>query len=295
MRYAHRNYIASLLLFGLNGIVASQIALSSDQIVLLRTFLGSGFLLLLFVLTRGDWRVYRQKKDVLFVCLSGIALGANWMFLYEAYRQIGVGIATLFCYCGPVLVMILSPLLFKESLTWTKILGFSSVLCGVLLINGQGGTISGNTWGFFCGVMSAVTYAALVIFNKKAKNIAGMSNSMLQLVVSFLTVAVVVGFTRGYAIPIGSSDIVPILVLGLLNTGIGCYLYLSSIGQLPVQTVAICGYLEPLAAVVFSFIFLGETMLPLQILGVVLILGGAAFGECCPIRTGFRFYKRSPQ
>ncbi|MBQ8748040.1 MAG: DMT family transporter, partial [Clostridia bacterium] len=65
----------------------------------------------------------------------------------------------------------------------------------------------------------------------------------------------------------------------LLNTGIGCYFYFSSIGKLPVQTVAICGYLEPLSAVVFSVIFLKETMLPIQIIGAVLIIGGAMLGE----------------
>ena len=45
------------------------------------------------------------------------------------------------------------------------------------------------------------------------------------------------------------------------------------------QTVAICGYLEPLSAVVFSVIFLKETMLPIQIIGAVLIIGGAMLGE----------------
>ena len=78
---------------------------------------------------------------------------------------------------------------------------------------------------------------------------------------------------------IDTQSIIPILVLGLLNTGIGCYLYFSSIGKLPVQTVAICGYLEPLSAVLFSVIFLKETMLPIQIIGAVLIIGGAMLGE----------------
>ena len=70
-----------------------------------------------------------------------------------------------------------------------------------------------------------------------------------------------------------------ILILGIFNTGIGCYFYFSSIGDLPVQTVAICGYLEPLSAVVFSVLFLGESMTIVQVVGAMLILGGAAFGE----------------
>jgi drug/metabolite transporter (DMT)-like permease len=57
------------------------------------------------------------------------------------------------------------------------------------------------------------------------------------------------------------------------------WLYFSSIGSLPVHTVAICGYLEPLGALVFSALLLGEKLNAIQIAGAVLILGGAGFGE----------------
>ena len=158
------------------------------------------------------------------------------------------------------------------------------MLAGVFLVNGNAFDGGGKMFGIVCGIMSAVMYSFMVIFNKKAKNITGLENSMLQLFISFLTVAVFVGIKQGYAMDIKTTSIVPILVLGVVNTGIGCYFYFSSIGDLPVQTVAICGYLEPLSAVVFSLIFLKEAMLPIQIVGAVLILGGAMFGECFKIR-----------
>lgn len=73
------------------------------------------------------------------------------------------------------------------------------------------------------------------------------------------------------------------MLLGAVNTGLGCCWYFSAICRLPVQTVAVCGYLEPLAAVVFAAALLRETMQPLQILGAALILGGAAGAECVPM------------
>ena len=75
------------------------------------------------------------------------------------------------------------------------------------------------------------------------------------------------------------ASLAPVLLLGVVNTSIGCYFYFSSIGHLPVQTVAICGYLEPLSALLFSATLLGEKLGFTQIVGAVLILGGAAFGE----------------
>lgn len=208
-----------------------------------------------------------------------MAMGASWMFLYEAYARIGVSISSLLYYCGPVIVMILSPFIFKEKLTVPKIVCFVSVLFGVFMVNGNFSGSSSDTFGIVCGLLSAMTYSLMVIFNKKAENITGLENSVLQLIIAFLTVSLFVGLKQGYAMKISFPSIVPILVLGLLNTGIGCYLYFSSIGKLSVQTVAICGYLEPLSAVLFSVIFLKEKMSVFQIIGAVLILGGAVLGE----------------
>ena len=281
MKKAFLKYIAALLLFGSNGIVASRIALNSYEIVLLRTLLGSVLLIVLYFAGKGKLSFYKKGKQFLFLCLSGMAMGTSWIFLYEAYAQIGVSISSLLYYCGPVLVMALSPLLFRERLTATKIVGFSFVLCGIFLVNGTAfGGEGSNGLGFACGLLSALMYALMVICNKKASDITGLENSMLQLFISFLTVAGFVGFKQGFALQIAPASIVPILVLGLLNTGIGCYLYFSSIGSLPIQSLAIFGYLEPLSAVFFSLAILGEAMTPMQILGAVFILGGAIFSEC---------------
>lgn len=279
MKRTYLKYITALLLFGSNGIVASCIALNSYEIVLLRTMIGSLLLITLFFITKCKLTFFKYKRQFAFITISGIAMGVSWIFLYEAYKQIGVSLASLAYYCGPVIVMLISPLLFKERLTVGKVISFIVVFIGIFFVNGQVIGEKRNVWGLFCGFMSAVMYSFMVICNKKAKNITGLENSMLQLTISFLTAAVFVGIKEGYAIHIESSDILPILILGLLNTGTGCYFYFSSIGKLPVQTVAICGYLEPLSAVVFSAILLHETMLPIQILGAVFILGGAFAGE----------------
>lgn len=280
MKKAYIKYFAALLLFGSNGIVASFINMSSYEIVLLRTLIGSLLLIAIFFISKGKLTFYKHKKQSLFLCASGIAMGTSWMFLYEAYTQIGVSIASLCYYCGPVIVMVLSPLIFREKLTAVKIISFVVVLIGIFLVNGNVLNEGANAWGVFCGLMSAVMYSAMVICNKKAKEITGLENSMLQLFISFLTVAVFVIIKQGFAIQISQADVIPILILGLVNTGIGCYFYFSSIGNLSVQTVAICGYIEPLSAVVFSVAFLGEKLLFLQIIGAVLIIGGAITGEC---------------
>jgi drug/metabolite transporter (DMT)-like permease len=279
MRKAISKYIASLLMFGSNGIVASSIALSSHEIVFTRTLIGGLFLVLMFLSSRQKVQFGRNGRHSLYILISGAAMGASWVFLFEAYRQIGVSIATLAYYCGPVLVMILSPLIFRERMTAAKLLGFLAVVVGMFCMNGRALSQGAISWGLVFGILSACMYALMVIFNKKAASISGLENPMWQLVASFITVAVYAGLRQGSSIQIAPDNLLPILLLGVVNTGIGCYFYFSSIGDLPVQTVAILGYLEPLSALVFSAAFLGEALSGLEWVGAVLILGGAAFGE----------------
>ena len=280
MKRAYLKYIFSLLLFGTNGVVASYISLSSYEIVFFRTLVGSLMLVSIFIFSKREVSFKKYKKQTFFAILSGVAMGLSWMFVYEAYKQIGVSIASLVFYCGPIIVMIVSPILFKEKLTLPKILGFITVFCGVLLVNGQishGGNIK---FGLFCGAMAALMYSLMIIFNKQAKDIVGLEISTIQLVAGFVVVAVFIGFKQGFVIDVPASSWIPIFILGLVNTAIGCYLYFSSISDLPVQTVAVCGYLEPLSAVVFSVLILGEVMSLPQIIGAVLIICGAIFAEC---------------
>ncbi len=150
---------------------------------------------------------------------------------------------------------------------------------GIFFINGQSADTL-NTFGVALGLLSALMYSVMVMANKKAEKIVGMENSLLQLTTAFLTVTVFVVCKNGFSFPsIHMNNITWVIILGLLNTGLGCYLYFSSIGNLPVQSVAVLGYIEPLSAVIFSVVILGEVILPLQIVGAVLIIGGAVIDE----------------
>ncbi|MBP3319138.1 MAG: EamA family transporter [Ruminiclostridium sp.] len=272
-------YILSLLLFGSNGVWAAAIALSSQEIVFFRLLFGALSLLVIFALTRTKITFHRHRRDFGFLALSGCAQGVLFLFLFKAYQLIGVSLASLAYYCGPVIVMILSPLLFRETLTRGKVLGFLTVLGGVVLVNGQAALDGKSIYGLVCAGLASFMYALLVIATKKNEHIHGLENPTIQLVFSLATVAIYLALTQGFAIQVQPVDWLPLLALGLTNTGLGCYLYYTSIGQLPAQQVALFGYLEPLSSVFYSAFLLHETLAPIQIFGGLLIVGGAFFGE----------------
>ena len=279
MKKSYLKYLSSLLLFGSNGIVASYILLNSHEIVFLRTFIGSIFLICLLLLSKQKLQAFDNKKDAIYLIASGISTGISWLFLYQAYTEIVVSLATLACYCCPIIVILLSPLIFNERLDIYKISGFIIVFTGMIFVNGSELSQTGISFGLVCGILSAVTYSLMVIFAKKVKTINGLEYSFIQLISSFFIVAIFLGLKQGFYIPKLTENIFPVLFLGVINTGIGCYLYFSSIKELPAGTVAICGYLEPLSALFFSAIFLNERLSFIQIIGAIFIIGGAIIAE----------------
>ena len=94
-----------------------------------------------------------------------------------------------------------------------------------------------------------------------------------------VSVCIFVGIKEQFNFEVPSDNWLWIVILGVVNTGFGCYLYFSPLSKLPVQTVAICGYLEPLSAVVFATVLLHEHMSLLQGIGAFAIIAGAMIGE----------------
>ena len=227
MSRSFKKYLASLLMFGSNGIVASAIALPSSEVVLTRTLLGA--LLLVAVLAvscrRSGARLTSadHPRQALSLAVSGAALGISWIFLFAAYRLIGVGVATLAYYIGPVIVMALSPILFKESLTPVKLMGFAAVVAGAFLVVAQGGAGSINPAGLVLGGMAALMYAVMVIFSKRSSDVGGVEAATIQIVASFAAVAVY-SVVTGQLPAVGeliSADLPAVMTLGLGKTGLG--------------------------------------------------------------------------
>ena len=277
LRLSYGMYILSMLIFGTNGILVHHISLASSQIILMRTLIG-GLLLTLIVLLRGGFDRAGIRDDLLPLLLGGSVLGLNWVALFEAYRQLNVSLATLIYYVGPILVLLFSPLLFREKLNSRKITSVVLVAVGLVCISGSIALRGMSMRGLLTAVVSALFYAAVIIFNKRITHTGGMQTAALELDIAFVIVLIYMMLTVGPPHP-AVSDIPWIAVIGLVNTGLAYLLYFSGLQKLPAQSAALISYVDPVSALVFSALFLHETMTPVQILGAVLIIGGAVFGE----------------
>lgn len=270
-------YILSMLIFGTNGLLVSHISLPASQVVLFRTLLG-GAALTALVLLRGGFDRAAVRTELGALLLGGAALGSNWVALFEAYRLLNVSLATLIYYVGPMLILLISPVLFREKLTGAKIAALCLVAVGLVCISGSIALGGLNMLGLLVAIVSALFYASLIAFNKRIVRTGGMQTAAIELDVAFVVVLLYVLFTAGLPRP-RAADLPWIAVIGLVNTALAYLLYFSGLQKLPGQSVALISYVDPVSALLFSALLLHEALTPLQLLGAVLIIGGALVGE----------------
>lgn len=275
-------YIVSLLIFGSNGVFASHIDMTSAEIVCMRTLIGSLALILVLLVSRTklDWAV--MKREAFRLIAAGICLGVNWALLFEAYKLMSVSIATLTYYLAPIIVLLLSPLLLREKQSARAYIGMCAAVVGLVLAVGLGDTFVTAT-GLIVGLGSAVFYAGLIIFNKKIDGVTGLPLTTIEMVIAACVMLPYVLLTGGYVgFPPDMEGTLYLIFLCLVNTGLACWLYFSSMNRLPARAVALFGYVDPVSALIFSAVFLGDRMGVLQIAGAVLVFAGAAFGQSKP-------------
>ena len=73
--------------------------------------------------------------------------------------------------------------------------------------------------------------------------------------------------------------VLPLLIVGVVHTGLTYCMYFSSLKELPGQKAAILSYIDPLVAVLISVTVLGEAMTASQLIGGALILGFTLWNE----------------
>lgn len=69
------------------------------------------------------------------------------------------------------------------------------------------------------------------------------------------------------------------LYLGALGTAAAYALWFRGLARVPATSVAFLGLLSPLSAAVIGWAALGQSLTPLQLLGMVIALGGTVLGQ----------------
>lgn len=260
--------IVSMLIWGSVGIFGRLTGQPSTVIVFYRVASAFVTLALLWVLN-GCSGLKEIRKNWKLALASGVALGLNWYFFFAAINKTTVANAVLSYYASPIIVTILSPLLLKERLEKRTIMALSLGFLGiVVMMAGPGNQLGQGDWlGIGLGLLAAFFYALLTIMGKIIK----LSARLLVLVQTGVSSLIFLPYVVGRPIPSGDS-LLFLLIIGIVHTALALTLYFEGIKWVKVQHVGILSYLDPLSAIVFALLFLGEIPGIFSVFGGILIL-----------------------
>ena len=282
---ARLSLITAMAIFGTIGLFVRMISVSSAELALYRAVIAAILLTGYFVISKKRIDLRAIGKELPLLLISGMAMGINWILLFEAYKYTTVSVATLSYYFAPVIVTVACPILFKEKMGKLQWLCFGMSTLGLALITGIGdmSTGSNHLTGIAFGLGAAVFYASVMLLNKRIKGVTGLQRTYLQFLAAIVILLPYVLLTGGFTLgTLDSLGWVNLLIVGCIHTGMAYCLYFPSLKELPGQETAILSYIDPLLACVLSVVLLGESMTPVQLLGGALILGFTLLNELSP-------------
>lgn len=270
--------IISMVIFGTIGIFVEFIALPSGVIASFRGVAGALVIIsvMLFKGHKPNFEILRKKLWLLL--LSGVAIGFNWILLFEAYRHTGIPVATVCYYTAPLFVTALAPVVLKEKLSTKQVVCIFVALLGIVAVSGvlQNGTT--KLTGVLLGIGAAVLYASVILMNKFMKEVPAYEKTAIQLLSAGLVV-LPYGIFTGSDISLNIKSAILLLIVGIVHTGIAYLMYFEALKNLKGQTIAVLSYIDPASAIILSSLIFMQAPKGYELIGTVLIMCAAFFSE----------------
>lgn len=272
--------ILSMLIWGSLALFVNSIGYSSGEIVLVRIVTGLAFLLIVYAFSKNKSGMKAIRKQLPVMLISGAAMGFDWVTLFASYRYVDASIATLCYYIEPLFVVIGSMIFFKQKLSLWRAVGMAAAIAGMVLVTSAVMGGSDPARGVLLALTSGALYAAVALFTKRLKGLSGLEITIGQLIGALIVILpyALISHQGAWRAP-EPKELLCMIALGILHTGGALFMYFSAIQQLSVQSVALLSYIDPLSALGFAAVFLGDRLSVSQWIGAALILGGALFGE----------------
>lgn len=236
-------------------------------------FTFASIILFIYIKTKKlSLRVSKEQiKLILFMGVIGYSMTSILLFI--AYNYIDVGIAGMILHTYPLMVMILSIIIYKEKVKLKKFLYLMVTTIGVfIMLDIKVGSI--NTIGVVLVLLSALCYAIYVLgaSNDKVKNIDSYVMTFYISIISAIVGSTTGIVTNSFNNPINFYGIISILLIAFISTVVALMAFLKGVKLIGPTNSAIFSALEPIVSLVLGVIILGESISFKIIIGSTIII-----------------------
>jgi drug/metabolite transporter (DMT)-like permease len=284
------------VLWGVNGTVSKVVlgsGVSSLRLLEMRS-LGAaiGFVVVLLALAPQRLRV--RRRELPFLALFGVCgLAFVQWFYFLAIHRLAVGIALLIEYLGALLVALWARYVFHEPVRRRIWAALALALAGLAMIVDLLGGGELSSAGITFASVSAVTYTAYILLAERGvgdRDAVSLLAWGFGFAALFLSVigpwwsfpygrigdsVSLLGHLESHALPVWAL-VAWVVVLGTI---LPFFLLVSALRHLTATRVAIISMLEPVAATVVAWAWLGESLTAVQLTGACVVLAAIGLAQ----------------
>ena len=238
------------------------------------------------LLTRWEQRRYGPlgRRAHRLALLAGVFFAADLVLWHQAIADVGAGLSTVLANLQVVVVGVIAWLAFDERPSPRVLLGVPVVLGGVVLISGAiGGDAYGShpARGVVLGLLTGVTYAGfLIALRAGGRDVRRPAGPLFAATWVGAVSAALLGLA------LRDIDLVPswpahgwLALLALSSQVVAWLLIGISLPRLQAVVASILLTVQPVGTVALGIVLLDESPSPVQLLGVVVVLGGVTLAS----------------
>jgi len=228
-------------------------------------------------------RVMEQRwlawSDIRAALLPGIAFGLNITFFFTGVTKTTVASAEFTGALTPLIVVPMGALIFKERLRLGALVYGLVSLVGLALVLFNAPPTGEFSWGGVAWIGAATTLWATYLLTSRSLR---QGRSVAAIMAAITPIATVVILPLGLFVFPGTlvqvtwRSVVFILILAVLTGTLAHGLMVFAQSHVPIGVISISQVSQPALAVLWSVLFLGSTVVGIQIVGMALVILGLA-------------------
>lgn len=271
--------VAAAIMWAISGTTGKALfesGITPVEVVQVRATLASLLLAPIFFFTRRELLRIKGADIGYFLFLGGVAMALVQLTYFYAISKLQVAAAILLQYMAPILVAAFSMFFWRERPTVTKLAALILSFLGCYLVVGGYNLefIQMNQVGILWGLGAAVCYAGYALLGER-----GMHRyspwTVLFYALAFSAISWHIFYEPFHYLRAGYSltQWAGLIYISVFGTAIPFGLYFVGINYVRSTRAMITATLEPISAGFIAYLFLGEALEDLQMLGAALVIG----------------------
>jgi probable blue pigment (indigoidine) exporter len=211
--------------------------------------------------------------------LGSLNIGIFQALLFIAAYRLPGGVAATAGAIQPLLVVLFSGIILKEKPSKLAIVAAIAGFIGVgLLVLSPAARLDGV--GIVAAIAGAATMGLGTILVKRwQRPVSLLVFTAWQLTVGGIMLLPIALVVEGPITHLSTINLLGFIYLGLVGTGLAYTLWFRGIDQLKVSAVSSLGLMSPVVATLIGFVLLNQTLAPIQLMGMAIVLMSVAIGQ----------------